>query len=124
MSYVLEALLSSTSRPDLTQRRLPHDGDSDMDTTRQLDRPGQQVQTVEGREDDGIPLGVMLLVVLFVLILAVAITCGVLRLCKKEDGDRVEGPAYSVAISNRLFKGGLMSCVPTQLGSRYDAASR
>lgn len=65
--------------------------------------PGQQVQTVTGRPDDGIPTSVLLIIVLFVIILVLAITCGVLRLCKKEE--HIEGvPSYSVAISNRLFK--------------------
>ena len=65
--------------------------------------PGQQIQTVSGREDDGMPTGVLIVVVIFVLILILAITCGILRLCKKEE--RIEGgPSYSVAISNRLFK--------------------
>ncbi len=43
-------------------------------------------------------------VVLLCLILALAITCGILRLCKKEEHFAGE-PTYSVAISNRLFKG-------------------
>ena len=68
--------------------------------------PGQQIQTVSGRDDDGMPAGVLIVVVIFVLILVLAITCGILRLCKKEE--RIEGgPSYSVAISNRLFKGRL-----------------
>ncbi len=53
---------------------------------------------------EGLPTGVVIIVALLVIILALAITCGVLRLCKKEE--RIEGgPSYSVAISNRLFKG-------------------
>ena len=65
--------------------------------------PGQQVQTVSGRDDGGMPTGVLIVVVIFVLILVLAITCGILRLCKKDD--HIEGgPTYSVAISNRLFK--------------------
>lgn len=50
-----------------------------------------------------LPTGLIIVIFLFVLIIVVAITCGILRLCKKED--YVEGrPTYSVAISNRLFK--------------------
>ena len=64
--------------------------------------PGQQVSTL-GRDDGGLPTGVIILIIIFVIILIVATTCGILRLCKKED--HIEGaPAYSVAISNRLFK--------------------
>ena len=68
----------------------------------------EQVQAGNGgssREDTGIPTSVLIILVLFVVILVLAITCGVLRLCKKEE--HIEGvPSYSVAISNRLFKGG------------------
>lgn len=61
-----------------------------------------QASVVEG-DSEGLPTGVIIIIVLFVIILITAITCGVLRLCKKED--HIEGgPTYSVAISNRLFK--------------------
>ena len=67
------------------------------------DLPGQQVQNLPPRDDAGIPTGVVIIIALFAIILVVAITCGILRLCKKED--HIEGvPSYSVAISNRLFK--------------------
>lgn len=63
---------------------------------------GESVEMVT--KSPGLSAGVVFIVVVFILILATAITCGVLRLCKKEE--RVEGgPTYSVAISNRLFKG-------------------
>ena len=65
--------------------------------------PGQQVSTV-GRDDAGLPTGVVILIIIFVIILIVATTCGILRLCKKEDGHMEGVPSYSVAISNRLFK--------------------
>lgn len=46
----------------------------------------------------------VIIIFLFIVIVVVAITCGILRLCKKEED--IEGrPTYSVAISNRLFKG-------------------
>ena len=67
--------------------------------------PGQETSNFGPREDDEIPTSVIFIVVLFIVILVVSITCGLLRLCKKEDASAyAEGPQYSVAISNRLFK--------------------
>jgi len=53
----------------------------------------------------GLPTGLVILIIIFVILVGVAITCGVLRLCKKEDPHYEGAPTYSVAISNRLFKG-------------------
>ena len=55
--------------------------------------------------ESGLPIGLIIVVGLFVAILVAAIGCGMLRLCKKSEGHIEGAPTYSVAISNRLFKG-------------------
>ena len=78
-------------------------GTSDPFPPAHSDLPGQQVQNLPPRDAAGIPTGVVIIIALFDIILVLAITSGILRLCKKED--HIEGvPSYSVAISNRLFK--------------------